>query len=56
MHFTTVTEEFQELMEEEPIVNETRELYDADPNCEHEVYGAPGGGVKCKHCRGWFCF
>lgn len=32
------------------------ELWDADPNCEHEVYCAPGGGVKCKHCPGWFCY
>lgn len=31
-------------------------LYNADPNCKHELYNAPGGGVKCKHCSGWFCF
>lgn len=33
------------------------ELYDAGPNCAHEVidnfYG--GGGVKCRKCGGWYC-
>lgn len=32
------------------------DLFDADPNCKHEVVSAPGGGVKCKKCSGWFCF
>lgn len=32
------------------------ELWNADPDCEHEVVNAPGGGVKCKKCRGWFCY
>lgn len=33
------------------------ELYDADPNCVHDI-GSGGGmsGVKCKKCNGWFCF
>jgi hypothetical protein len=31
-------------------------LYDADPNCKHEIEGQFGGGVKCKNCRGWFCY
>lgn len=30
------------------------QLYDADPNCKHEVV-AQWSGVKCKHCPGWFC-
>lgn len=34
----------------------TDELYDADPHCKHEVKDAPGGGVKCAKCPGWFCF
>ena len=32
------------------------DLFEADPNCEHEIVDAIGGGVKCKHCNGWFCF
>lgn len=29
------------------------ELWDADPNV---TYAAPGGGVKCRKCPGWFCY
>lgn len=32
------------------------ELYNADPDCLHDEHPAPGGGVKCSKCRGWFCF
>jgi hypothetical protein len=33
------------------------ELWDADPECEHDVQCAPfGGGVKCTKCRGWCCY
>ena len=32
------------------------ELYDADPNCVHNVKPAGGGGVHCTKCKGWFCF
>lgn len=34
----------------------TEELYDADPNCEHYVINASGGGIKCAKCNGWFCY
>lgn len=30
-------------------------LYDADPNCEHEIICADSGGLKCRKCTGWFC-
>lgn len=30
------------------------ELYDANPNCEHEVV-AQWSGVKCSKCSGWYC-
>lgn len=33
----------------------TLPLYHADPNCDHRVVSAPGGGVKCRFCRGWYC-
>lgn len=32
------------------------DLFDADPNCKHKVICAPGGGVKCTKCSGWFCY
>ena len=35
---------------------EETDLHDADPACEHDVGAAPGGGVKCRKCRGWFCY
>lgn len=35
----------------------SEELYNADPNCEHNIVGATyGGGVKCTKCKGWFCY
>jgi len=34
----------------------TISLFDADPECEHDMRDAPGGGIKCTKCRGWFCF
>jgi len=44
--------------DEEEYVNKDykHELFNADPNCKHEVVGAPGGGVKCRKCKGWFCY
>lgn len=33
------------------------ELWGADPACWHEEdLSNNRGGVKCKHCNGWFCF
>jgi hypothetical protein len=32
------------------------ELFNADPNCEHNIVHASGGGVKCSKCPGWFCY
>lgn len=42
---------------DDPIPQETHdtELWDPDPNCEHDIVNASGGGVKCTKCRGWFC-
>lgn len=42
--------------DEEAEEKPTRELYDADPHCKHEVKDAIGGGIKCAKCPGWFCF
>lgn len=33
-----------------------QELWDADPNCAHDIQPAQGGGVKCTKCHGWFCY
>lgn len=30
------------------------ELYNADPNCEHEII-LLWSGIKCSKCSGWFC-
>jgi len=33
------------------------ELWEADPDCDHEIVdGDNYSGVKCKKCKGWFCF
>jgi hypothetical protein len=31
-------------------------LFDADPACNHDLQPQLAGGVKCTHCRGWFCY
>lgn len=31
-------------------------LYDADPDCEHELDPNSMSGIKCLHCGGWFCY
>lgn len=32
----------------------SQELWDADPNCDHDIE-VLWIGVKCKKCGGWFC-
>jgi len=32
------------------------ELWEADPDCKHNIADDPGGGIKCIKCGGWFCF
>ena len=39
-----------------PLENYDGELYNADPNCEHNVVPQLSGGVKCTKCGGWFCY
>ena len=31
-------------------------LYNADPNCYHDVRPQLSGGVKCVKCGGWFAY
>lgn len=31
------------------------ELFDADPECEHNII-SKWSGVQCLKCNGWFCF
>lgn len=31
------------------------ELFGGDPECNHWTIQAPGGGIKCTKCPGWFC-
>jgi len=33
----------------------TEDLFDADPNCDHDIE-VKWSGVKCKKCSGWFCY
>jgi len=36
--------------------DKTAHLYGADENCEHEIEGGDNySGIKCIHCRGWYC-
>lgn len=32
------------------------ELWNADPNCNHNIVCASGGGIKCTKCNGWYCY
>lgn len=34
---------------------ETVVLYNADPDCDHDVQ-PQWSGVKCTKCSGWFCY
>lgn len=34
----------------------TEELFDADPNCDHEEDVTCMSGIRCKKCGGWFCY
>lgn len=31
-------------------------LYNANPNCEHEIDPREYSGINCKKCPGWFCY
>lgn len=42
--------------EDDRLSYKTDELYNADPECDHHIVSAPGGGVKCNKCAGWFCY
>lgn len=44
------------LWEDESVWSEDEELWNADPDCKHNIVCASGGGIKCTKCSGWFCF
>jgi len=50
----TIQEKLNQTLKEDTVFED--ELFDADPDCEHEIVDAHGGGVKCTKCTGWFCF
>lgn len=31
-------------------------LWNALVGCDHDIKCAPGGGIKCIKCGGWFCY
>lgn len=37
-------------------LDKDEELWQANPDCEHNIICAPGGGIKCTKCSGWFCW
>lgn len=51
-----MNEEYVGAEEDKTVKGYADELYDADPNCDHVIVNAPGGGVKCEKCSGWFCY
>ena len=32
------------------------ELWGSEATCVHVVVSAPGGGIRCTKCPGWFCY
>jgi hypothetical protein len=46
-------------VEESPVgwysKNQWGKLWDAELNCDHDIHGASGGGVKCSKCSAWCC-
>lgn len=57
------SEEAEDCIEDRTIPEDEKEigghsnhdLFDADPNCQHEI-DAKWSGIKCKKCGGWFCY
>lgn len=45
-----------ESQEEEYEYLRNTKLYNADPNCNHNIVPQLSGGVKCTKCGGWFCY
>jgi hypothetical protein len=45
-----------ESQEEEFEYLRNTKLYNADPNCNHNIVPQLSGGVKCTKCGGWFCY
>lgn len=48
----------EKIMDKEKIEKEPEELdlYDADPDCEHELDPDCLDGIRCLKCDDWFCF
>ena len=46
----------RELSAEQRMNEYEEELWDAEPDCDHEIVSASGGGIKCTKCGGWFCY
>lgn len=56
MHEEYTADRFKHLLEKKRMQDSLNaiELYDADPNCNHDVQSL-WSGVKCRKCRGWYC-
>ncbi len=44
-----------QLKDEDLLYGEEDFLFNADPNCVHDIKTL-WDGVKCKKCPGWFCY
>lgn len=31
-------------------------LWVGNPDCDHEIVDASGGGIRCLKCAAWYCF
>ena len=62
----TVEEQYKEAQEWLPEIceniknelmnfNYKTDLWDADPNCDHELDPNCYSGVRCLKCSGWYC-
>jgi len=45
-----------EVDEDEPEICRDSDLWNAAKDCDGIVKPAPGGGIKCTKCSGWFCY
>lgn len=44
----------EDLERNKPRLGEEDELWEADPNCEHDIETL-WSGIKCRKCKGWYC-
>lgn len=53
-HKEDILKQYREVSKNKAIIDWDEPLYNADPNCKHEVE-MQWSGVKCRKCAGWYC-